>query len=735
MPKSQEESKLEGQQEKPITDKPVRDPLLACLVWFTQYFHRPHSEKALIAGLPLDDHLLTPAFFARASHRAHLNSHIQAFQSFKKISSEALPVVVLLKNNSAVVLLKIENQTAFILSPDFEMGMTEIPLSTLEDNSEHSIITVKPAYEFSRRSHEDAGLGAKNSDSEFDKQHWFWSVIFKVWPLYTEALTGSLLINLFALAVPLFVMNVYDRVVPNQSIETLWVLAIGVAVVFAFDFGMRILRSHFIDIAGKSVDTRLSAQIFEQILGVRMNARPASVGAFANTISSFESFRDFITSSTVTVLVDLPFVFIFIGIVALIGGSLAWVPFLMVPVIIFLGWIIQIPLTNLTKMSYQYANEKQAALIETLSGVETIKSISAESNMQKRWEQVNKLSAQSGIKLRFFSNLNIYLSIFAQQIAYVFVIIWGVYKIGVGELTTGGLIACSILTSRALAPMSQIAALLTKYYQTRHSLNAINTVMRMPVERPRGQTFIHRPKLQGSIEFRQVGFFYPDQPLPALKNVSFKINPGERVAIIGRMGSGKTTIAKLILGLYQPTTGLILLDDVDQNQIDMAELRHNIGYVSQDVVLFYGSVKDNIVFGAPYVEDELVLKAAKVGCVESFTRNHPEGLGRQVGERGVHLSGGQRQCIAFARAALLEPPIMILDEATNSVDDKTENLLKASLEPFLENRTLVMVTHKSSVLSLVNRIIIIDNGQVIADGPKENVLKALSENKIHAARL
>jgi ATP-binding cassette subfamily C protein LapB len=732
MSQSQEESKLQG---KTNTNKPARDPLLACLIWFTQYFNRPHSEKSLIAGLPLENNQLTPAFFARASQRAHLTSHIQPAQSLLKIAKTAFPVILLLKDNKPVVLLKVENQTAFILSPEFDMGMTEISIENLEKNSDQTIIIVKPAYEFSRRSHEDAGFGAKNLEPEINTQNWFWNVIVKVWPLYTEALTGSLLINLFALAVPLFVMNVYDRVVPNQSIETLWVLAIGVGVVFAFDFGMRLLRSYFIDVAGKSVDTRLSAQIFEQILGVRMQARPASVGAFANTISSFESFRDFITSSTVTVLVDLPFVFIFIGIVAMIGGSLAWVPLIMVPLIIFLGWIIQIPLTNLTKISYQYANEKQAALIETLAGVETIKSISAESNMQKRWEQVNKLSAQSGIKLRFFSNLNVYLSVFAQQFAYIFVIIWGVYKIGLGELTTGGLIACSILTSRALAPMSQIAALLTKYYQTRLSLEAINSVMKMPVERPRGQTFIHRPKLQGAIEFRQVGFSYPDQPLPALKNVSFKIAPGERVGIIGRMGSGKTTIAKLILGLYQPSAGLVLLDDVDQNQIDMAELRHNVGYVSQDVMLFYGSVKDNIAFGAPYVEDELILNAAKVGCVESFTRNHPEGLGRQVGERGVHLSGGQRQCIAFARAALLDPPVMILDEATNSVDDKTESLLKSTLEPFLENKTLVMITHKSSVLTLVSRIIIIDNGQVIADGPKEDVLKALSENKIRGARL
>lgn len=700
------------------------DPLLTSLVWFTQHFHKPYSEKSLTAGLPLVDHKLTPPLFVRAAERAHLAAKIKQ-QPLSKLSSTAFPVILLLKDDKAVVILRIQGEIAEVLDPEFAMGMTEIPLNEIEKNYTGYLILVKPAYQFTERSEEEIKVSNKP-----EPKNWFWRVIWKVWPLYTEVLLASLLINLFALAVPLFIMNVYDRVVPNQAIETLWVLALGVTIVFLFDFLMRILRSYFIDIAGKSVDVRLSAQIFEQILGIRMNARPSSVGAFANVIQSFESFRDFITSSTVTVLVDLPFVFIFIGIIALIGGSLAFVPLIMVPLVILIGWLIQIPLTSLTEKSYRYANEKQGILIESLGGAETIKSMGAESPMQRRWEQVNNLSAHLGIKLRFFANLNIYFSIFAQQFGYVFVIIWGVYKIAAGEMTVGGLIACSILTSRALAPMSQVAALLTRYYQSSHSLASLNTVMNLPVERAEGQTFLHRPDIQGAIEFRQVDFQYTPQSMPALSNISFKISQGEHVGIIGRIGSGKSTIAKLILGLYQPTSGMILIDGIDQHQIDLAELRHHTGYVPQDVMLFYGSIKDNIVFGAPHVDDNVILRAATISGVAHFTHAHPQGLDLQVGERGAFLSGGQRQSVALARAFLLDPSMMILDEPTNSMDDKTEMMLKQTLSNYLVPKTVILVTHKASLLSLVNRLIIMEAGKIVADGPKDDVLKALSEGKI-----
>jgi ATP-binding cassette subfamily C protein LapB len=700
------------------------DSLLSCLIWFTKHFHKPYSEKALTAGLPLVDHRLTPVLFVRAAERAHLTAQV-CKKELNNITSSMLPIVVILNNGESCVLTKITKQKKLtILQPEYAMGVKEITLPALAKIYSGSIIFVNPAYKFTERS--DESLVTK------DSRNWFWRVMIKIWPIYSEVLIASLLINIFALAIPLFVMNVYDRVVPNHAIETLWVLTTGVFIVFVFDFGMRLLRSYFIDVAGKSVDQNLSAHIFEQILGIKMMARPHSVGAFSNTIQSFESFRDFITSSTVTVLVDLPFAFLYITIIAIVGGSLALVPLLMIPLVIFVSWLIQIPLTSLTQLSYRYANEKHATLIESLSGVETIKSIGAETPMQRRWEHVTQLSAHLGIKLRFYSNLNIFFSTFSQQLTYIIVIIWGVYKIANGDMTTGGLIACGILTSRAMAPTAQIAALLTRYYQSKYSLESLNKVMELPVERPHGKSYIHRPEFQGTIEFRQVNFYYPQQTLPALKNINFKILPGEKIAIIGRIGSGKSTIAKLILGLYQPTSGTIFLDNIEQQQIDLAELRHNMGYVPQDIMLFYGSVKENIVFGAPYVDDTAILRAATIAGVDQVVRHHPQGFDMQVGERGLYLSGGQRQAVAVARAFLLDPAVVVMDEPTNSMDDKTEGLLKNTMAEAFQNKTMILVTHKASMLSLVNRLIIMDAGQIVADGPKEEVIKALAEGKIHS---
>lgn len=700
----------------------LQDNLLDCLLWFAKHFHKSTSAKAFTAGLPLVNNKLTPALFIRAAERAHLAATLCKKETLEQLPKSCFPCVILLNDNKACILLKIDKKNkAQILDPQLGMSVIELKLSNLKKSYIGNYFVIKPAYEFSK--HADTLASPQ-------KKNWFWSALQKVWPLYTEVLVASFLINLFALAVPLFSMNVYDRVVPNQAVETLWVLALGILFVFAFDFVMRLLRSYFIDLAGRRVDQKISAQVFEQILDIKMQARPNSVGAMANVIQSFESFRDFITSTTITVLIDLPFVLLFILIIASIGGTIALLPLLVIPTVILLGWLIQIPLTSLTKESYKHSGEKQATLIEALHNIETIKSIGAETTIQRRWEQVTHLSSSLSVKLRFFTNFNIYFSLIAQQFAYVSVIIWGVYKIAQGNLTMGGLIACSLLTSRALAPISQVAALLTRYYQSRQSLTSLDRIMQLPVERETGKTTLHYPQLNGSIEFQQVNFQYEPQGVSLLKNVSFKIQPGEKVAIIGRIGSCKTTIAKLLLNLLQPTQGKILFDNIEQHQIDVADLRHNIGYVPQDVMLMQGSVRDNIVLGAPYVEDEVILNAITLSGVNEFIQNNPKGLDLSVGEGGRNLSGGQRQTIAIARAVLLDPPILIFDEPSNALDDKTEMQLKQKLQYYIENKTFVLITHKSSMLTLVNRIIVMDGGKVIADGPKEHILAALKNGQV-----
>jgi ATP-binding cassette subfamily C protein LapB len=382
------------------------------------------------------------------------------------------------------------------------------------------------------------------------------------------------------------------------------------------------------------------------------------------------------------------------------------------------------------RQTFRASAQKHALLIETLSGIETLKARGAEGEMQRKWELLIGQISQSSLKSRFLSALAVNFSLFVQQITTIVVVVTGVYLIADGKLTTGALIASTILTGRALAPLASIANLLTRYHQSLSALRVLNHIMSMPLERPLGKPFLHRPQLRGDIEFKQVDFHYPQQPVAALTKMSFKISAGQRVGIIGRIGSGKSTLAKLILGLYQPTGGSILLDGVDSRQLDPAELRRNIGYVPQDLELFYGTVKDNIVIGASYVEDSMVLKAAQLAGVDEFINRHPLGFDMLIGERGEGLSGGQRQAIVLARALLLNPPILLLDEPTNAMDNRAEELLKTRLQPYLEDKTLLLVTHRMSLLSLVNHLIVVDGGQIVALGPKEQVIQALTSGQV-----
>jgi ATP-binding cassette subfamily C protein LapB len=541
---------------------------------------------------------------------------------------------------------------------------------------------------------------------------------------------ASLLINLFALASPLFIMNVYDRVVPNHAVETLWVLAIGVAIVYGFDLLMRTLRGYFVDIAGKRADIILSATVFERVLGIKMAARPPSVGAFANNLHEFDSFRDFFTSATLGTIIDLPFVCLFIFIIWLIAGPLAIVPLAVLPLVLCTGFIIQRSLSGKVQDLMRYSSQKNATLVEALTGLETIKSMAAESTMQRRWEQVIGNISSLALKTRFLSSSAINITVFLQQMATVTVVVYGVYLINEGVLSMGGLIAATILTGRALAPLAQVAGTLTRFNQAKAAYLSTDEMMGLPVERPAGKDFLIRPDIKGSVEFRNVSFSYPGQSLEALSEVSFKLKAGERVAIIGRIGSGKSTIERLILGLYEPDSGAIQIDGTDSRQMDPTDIRRNIGYVPQDIFLFYGTLKDNIKLGMPHADDQAILKAASIAGVTDFANQHPSGFDMQVGERGEGLSGGQRQSVSVARALLRNAPVLIMDEPSNAMDNTTEELFKSRFSNWLEDKTLILVTHRASLLSLVDRIIVMDGGRVLADAPKERVLDALKKGHI-----
>lgn len=707
----------------------IKDPLLACLVTFTKLHNKPYSAEALTVGLPVEDGIDSvelfsmegsKSLFSRAAKRAGFASTLVK-KSLAEISPLVLPCILILKGRQACILESFnkDKTKAKIIYPELQEGQNWVDLEVLKDEYLGYCFFLKKEF---------APEETKEHLIDGGNEHWFWGTIKKSKKIYIDVIVASIVINLFVLASPLFTMNVYDRVVPNNATETLWVLAIGVIVVYIIDLFLKFTRSYFLEIAGKKSDIIMSSLIFEQVMDMRMENSPKSVGSFASNIKDFDSIKSFFNSTTIAALVDLPFVFIFISVIYFIAGYLAFIPLAIALLILIYTFFIKDPLQQSIESTYQAAAAKNGILIESLNAMETIKTLGASGHTQWHWEEATGEIANRSIKSKILSTSITTVTSFFVQINTVIVVLVGVYMIKEMELTMGGLIAAIILSSRVIAPMGQVAALVSNYEQTKTAYNAINDIMSMPVERPEGKKFVRRNVFNGSIEFKNVSFKYPDTTKGALENVSFKINAKERVGLIGRNGSGKTTIEKIMLGLYAPESGSVLIDGIDLKQIDPADLRKNIGYVPQDVVLFSGTVKENIVYKAPYVDDITILKAAKVSGVDDFVNNHPLGFDMPVGERGDGISGGQKQSIAVARAFLLDFPIVLLDEPTNFMDSTSELRLEKSLDEHTKDKTTVLVTHKSSLLKIVDRLIVVDNGKIVLDGPKNEVLAKLSGN-------
>ncbi|MDA0979067.1 MAG: type I secretion system permease/ATPase [Proteobacteria bacterium] len=690
-----------------------RDPLLEALVVLTRLHHQPHSAESLVAGLPLEDGRLTPPLFVRAAAGADFTaSYLE--RSLEDITPMVLPVVLELEDNHACVLVEKSDDRAEVLFVDEDEKLHQVPLDSLKSRYTGWCYLVKP--------------GLEHAD-ESSSSSWFWNTIKRSRGLYAEILVASLLINLFALVTPLFIMNVYDRVVPNHAVETLWVLASGVAIVFLFDVVMKSLRGYFIDAASKRADIMLSSSTFSRVMDIRMSERPDRVGSFANNLQEFDSFREFFTSTTLIALIDLPFVILFVLLIYFIGGILAAVPLVAIPLVLVAGFLFQKPLQQVINEVFKESAAKHAMLIEVLGSLDTVKGIRAEGVMQKRWETFNARLAKMGLKSRVLSLSMMNLAQLVQQMSTVAIVAVGVYAIIDGNLSIGGLIACTILTGRCLAPMGQVASILTRYHHSMAAYRSIDRIMHLPVERPANRRFLHRPDIRGDIEFRNVSFSYRDQQVPALDGVSFRISAGERVAVIGRTGSGKTTLQKLVLNYYEPGGGSILISGTDIKQLDPTDLRRNISYVPQEISLFSGTIRENIVMGNPLASDQSIIEAARIAGILDFLNTHPSGFDLNVGERGSQLSGGQRQGVAIARAIISQAPILLLDEPTASMDNTTESQFKREFESYLADRTLLLVTHKASMLSLVNRLIVLNEGKVLADGPRDEVLNALAGNR------
>lgn len=710
------------------------DPLLECLVIYTRLHNRPFSADALVADLPVEEGRTTPRLFShesqksksafsRAALRGGFNSKLVQYK-LADISSLLLPVILNLRDDNACILIELSENKKYakVILPDYEDGSANwIKYEDLEAEYIGYAFLLKPI-----ENHENV----QKRVLKHEKKHWFWGTLKYSRTIYSDVLVASFLINLFALASPLFTMNVYDRVVPNNAIDTMWVLATGVFVVYTFDMLLKFMRSYFLENAAKKSDIIMSSIIYEKVLNLKMSEKPKSVGSFASNLKDFDSIRGFFASTTIAAMVDLPFTLVFLFVIYIIADWLVYLPIASALIIVLYSFILERPLRRSVESTYEASAYKNSILIETLTALETIKSMGITGSFQWKWEEATGDIASKSLKSRIITNSITTFVNYMVSINTVALVVAGVYSINDKSLSMGGLIAVVMMGSRALAPLGQVASLVANFQQTKTAYNAIDDIMNLPTEREVGKKFVTRPLFKGKIEFKNVSFVYPGTENAVLNNVSFVIEPGESVGIIGTNGSGKSTIEKLIIGLYSPTEGSILIDDIDISQIDPADLRRNISYIPQDVVLFQGTLKQNIVSKKPDATDEQILKAAEISGVGNFINTNPLGFDMNVGERGEFLSGGQRQAIGVARALIEVSPILLFDEPSNAMDSVNENTLIHTMENLKKNNTLILISHKNTLLSLVDRLILIDNGAKALDGTKESVIKQLNTPKV-----
>lgn len=706
------------------------DPLLACLVNFTKLYHVPYSAESLIAGLPLKNGEKTPelftlnggkGLFSRAARKAGLKSKIVKSE-LSEISPLVLPAILVLNGKRACILDSFSEDKKFakIILPEIDGAENWINITDLENEYLGYVFYLKKEFSIEKNN---------RKATEHTTGHWFWGTLWMSKNIYRDVVLASLVINFGLIASPLFTMNVYDRVIPNDAMETMWVLATGIFFVYTLEMIMKFTRNYYLEIAAKKSDVIMSSILFEKILDIKMEEKPSSVGSFANNLRDFETVRNFISSATIVTLIDLPFLFIFLFIVWMIGGSLVLAPIIMSLLILIYTLSIRSPLQKQIDLSHQASSNKNSVLVESIMNLETIKVMGANGNAQWAWEEANGYIANVSLKSKLLSASIPTVTNYIIQMTTVVIILLGVYMIRDKHLTMGALIAIVMLSSRAMSPMGQVVALISNFESVKSAYGVLNKIMNMSSEHPNGMEFLKRINFSGEIEFKNVSFQYPNEDRAALNNISFKIASGEKVGIIGRIGSGKTTIEKILLGLYKVNNGSVLLDGIDIYQIDPVDLRKSIGYVPQDISLIKGSVRDNIIFREPTADERMIFKAARISMVEEFVNHHPRGFEMLVGERGEGISGGQRQSIAIARAVISDAPIMILDEPTSMMDSISEQKVKQNLKEAFESKTVVLVTHKASMLDLVERIIVIDDGKIIADGPKNEILAKLSREE------
>lgn len=702
------------------------DPVLDCLAYIARQADRPSSPVLLRAGLAvsadgrLPFHQIEPALEQVGMRAEPIARRLKGWPAGK------CPAVLELSEDRAAVLLELRDNDALVYAP----GVSEplwVPLTEIESAYSGRAVVVEPDPTRERE-------GERPWD-QAKRRHWFWSEIWKVRREFWPVLLAALIVNLLAFAMPLFTMNVYDRVIPNKAAATLWVLALGVMLALAFDFTLRIARSRLIDEVGRTLDAKLSQKLFEKVLNLSMADRQGSTGAMAKRVSEYELVRDFFASTTVVLVVDFTFLILFLAFITMVAGWLVFIPIAGITAMLIAGVSLQKAMGRAALDAQADASLQHSVLVESIGGAETLKAVRAEGQMLGRWRRFSGMSAATSERMRRLNAVAVNLASISQQTISIGLLIGGFYRFQAGDMTMGAIIAIIMISGRSLQPIGQLAFLLTRGKQAFATLDSLQRMMEVQDERQLALRSIVPEIRAGHVELRHMTFRYPNAASDSLSAVNLKINPGERIGIIGRVASGKSTLGRVLCGLYAPTEGEMLVDGLDSRQYHPHQLRDAFRFVSQDAEVFSGTVRDNLMLGAADADDNQLIDAVVRSGADIFLSRDAAGFDLPVGERGSRLSGGQRSLLVLARALVRPPKLLFLDEPTGSMDTQTElyfiEHLKAALTP---DQSLVVATHRHNMLSILDRLIVIDGGRILADGPRDEVLKHLTAAADPAAR-
>jgi ATP-binding cassette subfamily C protein LapB len=695
------------------------DPVLDCLAFLARRSDRPSSPVLLRAGLALSaDGTLPFHQVEQALEQVGMRGQPMV-RRLKGWPARQLPAILELSDRRAAVLLEMKGGDALIHAP----GIAE-PMWVQADE-------LASAYVGNAVAVEADPTKEREGERPWDKArrtHWFWSEAWKQRGQFWPVMLAALIVNLLALAVPLFTMNVYDRVIPNKAIPTLWVLALGVAFALAFDFMLRLARTRLVDEIGRKLDDKLSQKLFEKIMNLPMASRQGSTGAMAKRVSEYELVRDFFASTTVVLLVDMSFLLLFLVFITIIGGWLVLVPLTGMVLMAIAGFALQKKMGQAALDAQADSSLQHSILVESIGGMETLKAARAEGQMLGRWKRYASMSAGTQEVMRRNTAVAVNLATLSQQVMSVGLLIGGFYRFNAGDMSMGAIIAIVMIAGRAMAPVGQFAFLMTRAKQALTTMNSLQQMMDMDDERRLTSRSVVPEIRAGKIQLDHVDFSYPEASTKALADVSLTIEPGERIGIIGRVASGKSTLGRILCGLYTPESGVMTVDGLDSRQYHPHQLRDEFRFVAQDSELFSGTVRDNLMLGAARADDAQLVDAVVRSGADIFLSRDAAGFDLPVGERGSRLSGGQRSLLVLARALVSPSKLLFLDEPTGAMDTQTENYfiehLRTALDP---KQTLIVSTHRHQMLNIVDRLIVIDAGRIVADGPRSEILGRLSK--------